>query len=40
MISNIIGCPIDDVKVGMKVEVVFEQQSPEIWLPKFKPAVA
>ncbi len=38
MISNVIGCPVEDVKIGMKVSVVFEQQSPEIWLPKFKPA--
>ena len=38
MISNVIGCPVEDVKIGMKVSVVFEQQSPDIWLPKFKPA--
>jgi hypothetical protein len=25
------------VKLGMKVSVEFEPQSPEIWLPKFKP---
>lgn len=36
MISNVVGCPVEDVKLGMKVSVVFEQQSPEIWLPKFK----
>jgi uncharacterized OB-fold protein len=39
MISNVIGCPVEDVKLGMKVAVVFEQQSPEVWLPKFKPTV-
>ena len=37
MISNIIGCGVDAVELGMNVAVVFEQQSPEIWLPKFKP---
>jgi uncharacterized protein len=37
MISNVIGCPVEDVKLGMKVSVEFEQQSPEIWLAKFKP---
>ena len=37
MISNVIGCPVEDVKIGMKVSVEFEQQSPEIWLPKFTP---
>ena len=38
MISNVIGCPAEDVKLGMKVAVVFERQSPDVWLPKFKPA--
>jgi uncharacterized OB-fold protein len=37
LITNIVGCPVEDVKLGMKVSVVFEQASPEIWLPKFKP---
>lgn len=40
MISNVIGCPVEAVKIGMKVSVVFEQQSPDIWLPKFKPVGA
>ena len=39
MITNIVGCSVDDVKLGMKVAVYFEQASPEIWLPKFKPLV-
>ena len=38
MISNVVGCPVEGVKLGMKVSVIFDQQSPEIWLPKFKPA--
>jgi hypothetical protein len=33
----VVGCPVEDVKLGMEVSVFFEQQSPEIWLPKFKP---
>jgi uncharacterized protein len=37
MISNVIGCPPDEVKIGIKVSAEFEQQSPEIWLAKFKP---
>jgi len=37
MITNVVGCRVEDVKLGMKVSVEFEQQSPEIWLPKFKP---
>jgi uncharacterized OB-fold protein len=37
MISTVVGCPVENVKLGMKVSVIFDQQSPEIWLPKFKP---
>lgn len=35
--SNVIGCPIEDVKIGMDVEVVFEDAGDRITLPKFKP---
>ncbi len=38
LITNIVGCPVDQVKLGMKVAVQFEQASDKIWLPKFKPA--
>jgi uncharacterized OB-fold protein len=37
LITNIIGCPVDEVKLGMKVTVQFEQASEKVWLPKFKP---
>ena len=40
MISNVIGCPVQDVELAMRVSVIFEQQSPDIWLPKFKPATS
>ena len=40
MITNIVGCPVEDVKLGMKVSVIFEQASKDIWLPKFKPEAA
>jgi uncharacterized OB-fold protein len=36
--SNIVGCPIEAVSIGMMVEVTFDQASPDIWLPKFKPS--
>jgi uncharacterized OB-fold protein len=36
--TNIVRCPAEEVKLGMKVSVVFEQASPEVWMPKFKPA--
>jgi len=39
MIANVIGCSAEDVKIGLKVAVQFEQQSPEVWLPKFKRVV-
>lgn len=38
MVSNIVGCEPEDVKIGMKVEVTFEKVTEEITLPKFKPA--
>jgi uncharacterized OB-fold protein len=38
MLSNVIGCKPDAVRIGMPVEVSFEDVSPEFALPKFKPA--
>ena len=37
LISNIIGLPPEEVRIGMKVKVSFEDVSPEIALPKFRP---
>lgn len=37
MITNVIGCPVENVTLDMKVSVIFEQQSADIWLPKFMP---
>lgn len=37
LITNIVGCPVENVKLGMKVSVQFEQASKDVWLPKFKP---
>ena len=37
MITNIVGCRVEEVNLGMKVSVVFDKASDEIWLPKFKP---
>ncbi len=36
MTGNIIDCDPDDVTIGMEVEVVFEEVTPEITLPKWK----
>ena len=38
LITNVVGCPVEDVKLGMKVTVQFDKASEKIWLPKFKPA--
>ena len=34
--SNIVGIPPEEVKIGMEVEVIFEDASPDIALPKFR----
>jgi uncharacterized protein len=35
--SNVIDCPWEDVKVGMPVEVIFEDVTEDVTLPKFRP---
>ncbi len=35
--TNIVGCSPSEVHIGMPVSVCFEQISPEINLPKFRP---
>jgi uncharacterized OB-fold protein len=35
--SNVIGCKPEDVRIEMPVEVVFEDVTKEVTLPKFKP---
>jgi uncharacterized OB-fold protein len=37
MITNLVGCKLVDIKIGMQVEVIFEDASEEISLPKFRP---
>lgn len=36
MMSNMVGCTPDEVKIGMRVEVVFDDVTEEVTLPKFK----
>lgn len=36
--TNIVGCDIDEVRVGMRVEAVFEDVTDTITLIKFRPA--
>jgi uncharacterized protein len=37
MMTNIVGCNPKDVHIGMDVEVVFDDVTSEVTLPKFKP---
>jgi len=37
MVSNIVDCRSEDLKIGTPVEVVFDDVTEEITLPKFKP---
>jgi len=36
LLSNLVDSPVADVRVGMPVEVVFEDVSPTVTLPKFR----
>jgi len=38
LVTNVIGCTPGDVRIGMRVEIVFEDVTAEITLPKFRPA--
>jgi len=37
LMTNIVGCPNKDIYIGMPVDVVFEDVTEEVTLPKFKP---
>jgi uncharacterized OB-fold protein len=37
--TNIVGCPPDNVHIGMKVRVVFDHRE-DVWLPLFAPVTA
>jgi hypothetical protein len=38
LLTNIVGCPPEAVHIGMRVEVVFEDVTEEIAVPRFRPA--
>ena len=38
VMTNVVGCAVDAVKVGMAVEVVFEDVTSDVTLAKFRPA--
>lgn len=35
--TNVVGCPVDQVSIGMEVEVDYLDATPEITLARFKP---
>ena len=39
MTTNLADCPIEDIRIGMPVEVVFDDVTEEITLPKFRPTL-
>jgi uncharacterized OB-fold protein len=40
MLTNIVGCPADQVKIGMPVEVTFEDVNDHIAIPRFRPVAS
>ncbi len=40
MMSNVVQCDLEDVSIGMPVEVIFEDWSEQISIPKFVPHMA
>lgn len=38
LLTNIVDCPPDAVRIGLPVEVVFEDVTATVTLPKFRPA--
>ena len=37
LMTNIVECRNEDIRIGMPVEVVFDDVMPEVTLPKFRP---
>jgi uncharacterized OB-fold protein len=39
LMTNVIDCAVDDVSIGMRVEVTFEHND-DVWIPLFRPVAA
>jgi hypothetical protein len=37
LVSNLVECPPGEIRAGLPVEVVFDDITPEVTLPKFRP---
>lgn len=40
LMTNVVGCPPEAVRIGMPVQVRFEQYADDVWLPFFEPVDA
>ena len=40
LVSQVIDCAPDELEIGMPVEVAFDDVTPEVTLPKFRPVIA
>lgn len=40
MVSNIVDCKNEELRIGMPLEVVFDRINDDVTLPKFRPAAA
>lgn len=40
MVSNLVDCPAEAIRIGLPVEVVFEPLTADITLPRFRPCPA
>jgi uncharacterized protein len=38
MMSTIVDCSPEDIRIGMAVEAVFDEVTPQVTLPKFRPS--
>jgi len=38
LVTNLVGIANEDIRIGMPVQVIFEEHEPGVKLPKFKPA--
>jgi len=36
LLSNLVDCPLEHLRIGLPVEVTFERRSDEIYLPQFR----
>jgi uncharacterized OB-fold protein len=37
IVSHVLHLPVDQLRIGLPVEVVFDDVTPEVTLPKFRP---